>query len=440
MKCRHCGMELEEGTTLCPNCQKNTAAPKVWQLILSSLLGFVVAFALSIVIMKDQGVNLSWLDPATWFQKKPAAVQEEEQTQEDSLYDYDLNRDSYTSDDTAKASLVVATIGDLELTNAELNGYYWTGVYNFLSTYSSYLSYFGLDLSLPFDQQTYPDTDQTWQQTFLENALTEWHKYSALYLQGQKEGYQMSEAMQAQLESMKTTVETNWKENGFNSLEEMIHAELSVLCTEEGYWHYMEVYHYAMDYFEYKYAELEPTDDAVAAYFDAHASELSYTKESKKHNVRHILIEPQGGTEDEYGYKTYTDEEWEACRKEAQAILDSWDGTEEGFAKLAKEYTADTGSVETGGLYEDLTDATNFVEEFKNWYLDPARKPGDTGLITSTYGYHIMYYSSGATIWEEETKTLLWEENAESFVHGLMEAFSFTLVDENIAIGDLTLQ
>ena len=436
MKCRHCGMELEDGTTVCPNCQKNTASPKTWHLILSGVLGFAVAFALCLVIMKDQGVNMGWLDPATWFQKKPAAVQQGEKEP----YDYDLNRDSYTSSDASKASVVVATIGDLQLTNAELNGYYWTGVYNFLSQYSSYLSYFGLDLTKPFDQQLYPDSDETWQQSFLKNALTEWHKYSALYLQGQKEGYRMSEEMQTQLENMKTTINANWKENGFSSLEEMIHAEMSPLCTEEGYWHYMEVYHYAMDYFEYKYLDLEPTDEEVAAYFDANASKFNFTKDSKKHNVRHILIEPKGGVADEYGMKTYTDAEWEACRKEAQAILDSWDGTEDGFAKLAAEYTMDTGSAQTGGLYEDLTDSTNFVEEFKNWYLDPVRKTGDTGLITSVYGYHIMYYSSGTPIWEDETKKLLWNENSETYIQGLMAAFPFTLVDENIAIGDLKLQ
>ena len=86
MKCRHCGMELEDGTTVCPNCQKNTASPKTWQLILSGVLGFAVAFALCLVIMKDQGVNMGWLDPATWFQKKPAAVQQGEKEP----YDYDL--------------------------------------------------------------------------------------------------------------------------------------------------------------------------------------------------------------------------------------------------------------------------------------------------------------------------------------------------------------
>ena len=32
------------------------------------------------------------------------------------------------------------------------------------------------------------------------------------------------------------------------------------------------------------------------------------------------------------------------------------------------------------------------VTEFNDWCFDAARQPGDTGIIESTYGYHIMYY------------------------------------------------
>ena len=442
MKCRHCGMELEEGTSVCPNCRQNTAKPKAWQIVLFAVLGFLVAFALTLVIMKDQGVELDWLDPTTWFHKEEKA-EEPEKTQaeetKDPLYDYGLARDSYTSQDAAAATAVAAKVGDLELTNGELNAYYWTGVYSFLSNYSYYLEYFGLDLTLPLDQQTYPDGAETWQQFFLSSALTEWHKYSALYMQGQKEGYQMSQEMHAQLDAMHEQVEGNWKDNGFESMAAMIAYELGPLTTVDGYWHYMEVYHYAMDYFEYRYASLEPSEAEVEAYFNDHASELSFTKDSRKHNVRHILIEPKGGTTDEYGTTTYTEEEWEACRKEAQAILDSWDGTEEGFAKLAEKYTADTGSASAGGMYEDLTESTNFVDEFKNWYLDPIRKPGDTGLVTSVYGYHVMFYSSGESYWQEETKALAWQDNSEKFVEGIMNAWPVTIYDELIALGDVAL-
>ena len=75
----------------------------------------------------------------------------------------------------------------------------------------------------------------------------------------------------------------------------------------------------------------------------------------------------------------------------AQEILDSWDGTEEGFATLAEEYSQDTGSKDNGGLYENVTKGS-MVTEFEDWCYEPGRKAGDTGIVESSYGQHIMYF------------------------------------------------
>ena len=32
------------------------------------------------------------------------------------------------------------------------------------------------------------------------------------------------------------------------------------------------------------------------------------------------------------------------------------------------------------------------MESFKNWCLDASRKPGDTGVVESDYGAHVMYF------------------------------------------------
>jgi len=126
--------------------------------------------------------------------------------------------------------------------------------------------------------------------------------------------------------------------------------------------------------------------------------------------VRHILIKPQGGTTDDTGLTTYTDEEWAACLEEAEALHAKWQdegGTEELFASYATAYSTDTGSTADGGLYTQLTGETNFVEEFKQWYLDENRQVGDTGIVRSVYGYHIMYFSGSEDIWFYNAKTSL---------------------------------
>ena len=63
------------------------------------------------------------------------------------------------------------------------------------------------------------------------------------------------------------------------------------------------------------------------------------------------------------------------------------------FAALAKEKSKDTGSAADGGLISGITSSANYVESFRNWATDSSRKVGDTGIVESEYGYHIMYYS-----------------------------------------------
>ena len=457
MQCRHCGAQIDAEAAICPNCCMSVQKPKKWQIVLGAALAVVVAAALTLVIMKDQGVDLSGLKIANWFSKKDAVVETTaptQQTQEsmEPVFNYELNRDSYTAsaeDPAGQAAKVVAKIGDVELTNGELQSYYWYATYNFISEYESYLAYYGADLSQvgldvtkPLDQQLYPQSNETWQRIFLENAITEWHKYSSLALQAQKEGFQMREEMTKKYDELIAKAEQTSKDEGYASLDEMLKDELGPLSSVEGYKAYLWTYHYAMDYFDYKYNQMEPTDEEVEAYYEENKDSLTFDKETKEYAVRHILIEPKNGTPNADGTTTYSEEAWEACRVEAQGILDKWlsgDGTEEGFAALASEKSTDGGSASNGGLYEGLNAETSFVTEFKEWYMDPARKVGDSGLIKTTYGYHIMYMSAADTVWQDECKVLIWQANAESFVKQCMEQWPVTLYDDQIAIGEVNL-
>lgn len=75
----------------------------------------------------------------------------------------------------------------------------------------------------------------------------------------------------------------------------------------------------------------------------------------------------------------------------AEELLADWDGTEEGFATLANEHSIDGGSNTNGGLYEDVAWG-QMVSEFNDWCYAEGRKAGDTGIVTSAYGSHIMYF------------------------------------------------
>ena len=78
----------------------------------------------------------------------------------------------------------------------------------------------------------------------------------------------------------------------------------------------------------------------------------------------------------------------------AEQILKDWksgDATEDSFAELANTYSDDTGSNTNGGLYEAVKEG-QMVTNFNDWIFDASRKPGDTGIVESDYGYHIIYF------------------------------------------------
>jgi parvulin-like peptidyl-prolyl isomerase len=141
-------------------------------------------------------------------------------------------------------------------------------------------------------------------------------------------------------------------------------------------------------------------------------------------NVRHILIVPETD-DDSSDLTTATDEQWSAAYDQAKEILDSWDGTEDGFATLATENSTDTSSSDNGGLYEDVITG-QMVNSFSTWCFDSSRKAGDTAIIRSDYGYHIMYFvgTNDQKIWQYTAEQTLASEDSTTASEELEEEYT----------------
>ena len=135
--------------------------------------------------------------------------------------------------------------------------------------------------------------------------------------------------------------------------------------------------------------------DTVSGYYVVMFQDSTDNKFPMK-NVRHILVAPahehaEGETHEDG--ETYSAEEMAAAKATAEEILASWkagEATEEAFALLANEKSAD-GDGTTGGLYENVYPG-QMVQNFNDWCYDASRKTGDTGIVESEYGYHVMYF------------------------------------------------
>ena len=90
----------------------------------------------------------------------------------------------------------------------------------------------------------------------------------------------------------------------------------------------------------------------------------------------------------------------EATANDVLAQYRSGAQTEDAFAALAQENSTDNAS--DGGLYTGVY-LGQMVQPFEDWCFDPARQPGDTGIVETNYGYHVMYFveTSPYTYWQE---------------------------------------
>lgn len=144
--------------------------------------------------------------------------------------------------------------------------------------------------------------------------------------------------------------------------------------------------------------------------------------EYKTVDVRHILVQVGATAED----GTSTDSDWETCLAAAEELRAEWeatDMTEDAFAALATEKTEDTGSASNGGLYEDIAKG-EMVTEFEDWCFDEVRVPGDTGLIKTDYGYHLMYYvGTGDEYWKTVADTSLRNEDYNAWYEEFSAAY-----------------
>lgn len=161
-----------------------------------------------------------------------------------------------------------------------------------------------------------------------------------------------------------------------------------------------------------------------------------YLDESKTVDVRHILVpfDTVETTED------MTEDEIAAAEEEAKAaalttaegIYDEWqegEATEESFAELANTHSTDTGSNTNGGLYEAVAKG-EMVEAFDEWIFDEVRQPGDSDIVESVYGYHIMFYVADNDVaWKMEIDEVLRLNKVNDYVNALMETYE--IVDEN---------
>ncbi len=478
MKCKHCQAEMPEDGLFCPYCGKSSAEEPAFDTALEAEQVLEEEGEAVIVVSDEEPQEeeslveeaaaseqvkkmkrmalmsgclavLAILGTVLFFMVRGGfdfgSLFKWLQPRQDTL----LGNESYSVSDSKawnRRDDVVATMGDSQLTNGQLQVYYWMEVMDFIDQYGYYLSYLGMDYTKPLDEQKSMEQDgSTWQQYFLGCALETWQSNQSLANLAKKNGFVLEEKYQEYLDNLPETLGETAKKQNYESADAMLQKEMGAGCKLEDYIAYMETYYYGYMYFAQLYEALDPTDAEIEEYFTENAEsfeESDITKESGKYySVQHLLVEIEGGTKDDEGNVTYTDAEWETCLQKAQALLDGWkagETTAETFEELVAEQMGEETNLLYGGTlsgFEKGDLKSEVGEDFDNWATDASRVAGDVELIKSDLGYHLVYFMESQDIWYTEARSSLITELGSNIVKEALEASSLEVNYKKIVLG-----
>ena len=290
------------------------------------------------------------------------------------------SKGSYTALDASRSSAIVATVGKSSLTNAQLQVYYRQEVYRYLSQNPDH----GISLNHGLDVQmcTISETAMTWQQYFLQRALTTWHFHQALALDCDTNGYGLDESYYTYLGSLQESLEATAVSMGFPSTEEMVTEIMGTGATVDNLIEYVRLYEVGYSYFDRTYQKSVPFKEETEAYYLANTEAYAQTSGTYV-SFRHILLLPEDNSK----------QAWDDCLYQAQTVRYYYNQkkSEATFSNLAFKYSQDTGSNFNGGLYTDVYDGL-FIDEINEWCFDENRRSGNVTMLKSDIGYHLIYF------------------------------------------------
>lgn len=381
-------------------------------------------------------------------------------------------RGSYTGQ---AADAVVATSGAAELTNGRLQVWYWAEVSQYRQENHEVMP----DFDLPLDTQVceIDSSVNSWQQYFLKQALSAWHSAQALIQQSQTvpmpteaayqpnpmnhekymtgmpatevlygyhSHYRPNSMHQAYLDEIPQMLEDLAREKGYQNAQAMAQEAFGASAEE------LEAYAASSNrsymYFTTLSHSIEPTEAELDAF---HAEQNSAASPEISVDFRQILLVPRDVLQpddrpdwqqkqepmepvvleavavDSDGTVTCSAEAWTICEEEARAMLTQWqknNGTEATFGETAHRYTMDPGTKVNGGRYQGIRKG-QMTKVIDDWCFDPARQVGDTAILRSEYGVHILYFSGSRPLDREAAETEYYRQQQNALIAAAKESY-----------------
>ena len=307
---------------------------------------------------------------------------------------------------------IAASIGDEQLNTVQLSYYYNDAISEMYDkAYEQYSSYYelyfetmGLDIHAPLDEQVQDkETGATWADYFVNAALESAKSDYTMEKLAAEAGFQLPEAEAANIDTYFTNLDINAKLSGYSSANAYLRMVYGSGADTDSYREHLTriaiadaFYTDHMDNLKYDDAAIrEYEKDRVNNYnsYDYSYSYLSYTG---------FL---QGGTEDENGTVTYSDEEKAAAReavKQAAAEMATATTLDELKEKAEAVEVNEDSEVAVNTQTRALHTSINLA--LADWMAADERKEGDIAAIPNATtptdgeesvvnGYYVVYFT-----------------------------------------------
>lgn len=318
------------------------------------------------------------------------------------------------------------TVGDHSLSQVEYDYYFNSTVSNYLNTYSSFLSYMGLDTSVPYDEQQYSE-DMTWQEYFEQSTVEQMKREFALLDDAAKNGfeYDTTDDYNSFLEQAKSAADTDKV-----SLQAYYKTMFGQYATAKNVKDYIRNTYIANAYYQKLLEDNKPSDDEVTSHYNDNKADY-----------------------DQFAYYSFSfaSSDYEDSSESIEAMAEEMKekaAAGKDFETLCKEYAPDskkdTYGAEDGSeasLTQGVTGSTQ-NSDFRSWLTDESRKAGDTVVIKNNDGstYYVLKFVSRTydDSCKDTISSSLASDVVSEYINGLTEAY--TVTDLSGSIGYLNTE
>ena len=308
-----------------------------------------------------------------------------------------------TNSGIRERNTVALTIGEHEISNAELNYYYVNAVNEFYSQNANYAGLFGLDMTKPLNENIMSEeTGETWADYFVDYAIENIKATYALVDEAKTNGYTLPEEAVTEIDNAMATMKMYAAMYGYTDAKSYLKAMYGNGTTEEGLRNYYEMTELANHYQQHYQESLTYTADELAA------ADAADSKQYNSYYYNYYYLNVYNFIEgDNDAASEYTPEQTaaavEAAEAAAKSLVEGSTTVEELDAAIAAlpvnaENPSAASYVSSGVSYSSINSL------YADWVADESRKAGDITYVASTStdgngnetvaGYYVVMFGS----------------------------------------------